>query len=323
MPDNNELQLVVQKEGLEENKVQNLLDTFGDSFAKAKEVAAKARAIKVTSEDQVDEMANARKVRLELKDIRVNVENTRVKLKEQSLREGRAIDGISNVIKALIVPVEEYLEKQEKFAEEQKKIRDEEKFANRIELLRPYVEDVSVFNVREMSNETFEKLLANSKAAFQAQKDAEKKAEEDRIAREKKEREENERIRQENEKLKKEAEEAEKKRQAEREAQDKVLEEERKKKRDLEEKIQKEKEEREAKELEEKQAREKKEAEEAEAKRQASLAPDKNKLIALKNELESVQMPQVMTAEGAQAIRDIEKQRNLLLDFIVEKSNNL
>jgi hypothetical protein len=38
-------------------------------------------------------------------------------LKEQALREGKAVDGIANVLKALIVPLEEHLDKQERFVE--------------------------------------------------------------------------------------------------------------------------------------------------------------------------------------------------------------
>lgn len=352
MPDNTQ-ELVVVAHNLPEPRVQNLLSKYGDSLLKAKEVVKKASSIKVTSEDQTDVMQQARKVRLELKDIRVHVENTRVELKEDSLREGKAIDGMANIIKAIIVPVEAYLEKQEKFAEEQKKIRDEEKFANRIELLTPYVPDVSVYNVREMSNETFEKLLADSKAAYQAQKDAEKKAEEERLEQERKFKLHNERknllipywtflkgdqistdfgeIPEESfqiilkeakeaqaadaaqrEKIRKENEDLIKKNEAERKA-----------KEDAEEKLRKEKEAQQLREKEEQEAREKKETEEAESKRKASMEPDKNKLIAFKNELETVQMPQVMSAEGAQAVRDIKTQMNLLLDFIVEKSNNL
>ena len=145
--DNNTQELVVVAHNLPETKVQGLLNSYADSFSKAKEVVQRARDIKVTREDQVEEMQKARKVRLELKDIRVHVENTRVELKEQSLREGKAIDGMANIIKALIVPVEEYLEKQEKFIFEQKKMREDEELQRRTGLLTPYVSDISVYSL--------------------------------------------------------------------------------------------------------------------------------------------------------------------------------
>ena len=308
----NELQLVVKQAGLEENKVQSLLNSFGDSFSKAKKVVEKAKGLEVTSEDQVEKMAEARKIRLELKEIRVNVENTRVELKEQSLREGRAIDGISNVIKALIVPIEEYLEKQEKYAEEQKKLRDEQKYQNRIALLTPYVENIEAFNLREMSNETFEKLLEDSKKAFLAIKEAEKKAEEERLAKEKAEQVENERIRKENEALKKEAEEKEKKLAAEREEQNKKLETERKAKEALEEKIRKEKEDREAKEK----------AEEEERKK-ALLAPDKEKLLSLADRMDLVKLPVVESREAGLVIEEVRKRVLSMATYIREEATKL
>ena len=71
---------------------QSLRATFETMFAQADEWIARARDIRVTSEDQKREMKFARESRLALKDIRVNAEKTRKKLKEDSVRTGRAID---------------------------------------------------------------------------------------------------------------------------------------------------------------------------------------------------------------------------------------
>jgi hypothetical protein len=115
MPD--KLALIIQESGLEKSKAQVLLENFKDYFEIAAEWEIKAKAIVVTSADQVAEMQMARAGRLFLREKRLHIERTRKALKEQALREGRAIDGIANVIKALIVPIEEYLEEQEKFIE--------------------------------------------------------------------------------------------------------------------------------------------------------------------------------------------------------------
>ena len=45
------------------------------------------------------------------------LKKVRKELKEESLRKGKAIDGVANIIKFLIEPVEKYLEDQEKFIE--------------------------------------------------------------------------------------------------------------------------------------------------------------------------------------------------------------
>lgn len=113
----NQLQIIVKESGLEQTKAKYLLDNFTEYFKIADEWALKAKSIVVTDEAQQAEMSMARVGRLFLREKRIAIEKARKELKEQSLREGKAIDGIANVLKALIVPIEEYLEKQEKFIE--------------------------------------------------------------------------------------------------------------------------------------------------------------------------------------------------------------
>lgn len=129
----NKLPTLIKASGLDKTKSQVLLDNFQDYFKIASEWEIKARAINVTDESQTADMKMARVGRLFLKDKRVSIERQRKELKEQSLREGKAIDGIANVLKALLIPIEEHLEKQEKFIEikqaeetEKKRLKDEQ-----------------------------------------------------------------------------------------------------------------------------------------------------------------------------------------------------
>lgn len=165
-----QLQLIIKENNLDQTKADYILNNFQNYFQLASEWETKAKSIIVTDEKQEAEMKMARAGRLFLREKRIAIEDARKKLKEQSLREGKAIDGIANVLKALIVPIEEYLEKQEKFVEIKK--------AEKLEALRIEME---------------------------------RKEEEERIAKEKAEAEERERIKIENDRLKKEAEEREKK----------------------------------------------------------------------------------------------------------------
>ena len=121
----NQLEIIVKESGLEQVKAQYILDKFKDSFDLAAKWEKQSKTIVVTNENQVAEMKMAKIGRLELKERRVDIENTRKKLKEKSLREGKAIDGIANVLKALIVPIEEYLERQEKYVEIQEENKRE------------------------------------------------------------------------------------------------------------------------------------------------------------------------------------------------------
>ncbi len=117
-----QLAVIVRDSGLDQTKADFLLKRFTEYFEVADEWEKRARSIVITNancETQQGkfDMQAARNGRLFLRDKRIAVEKARKELKEQSLREGKAIDGIANVLKALIVPIEDYLESQEKFVE--------------------------------------------------------------------------------------------------------------------------------------------------------------------------------------------------------------
>jgi len=123
----NKLAVIVKESGLAPAKAKQILTQFQDYFNIAAEWETKAKSLVVTKESQTAEMAMARTGRLFLREKRLAIETARKELKEQALREGKAIDGIANVLKALIVPIEEYLEHQEKFVEIQEAKRTEAK----------------------------------------------------------------------------------------------------------------------------------------------------------------------------------------------------
>lgn len=257
--ENIKLTQIIEKSGLEPAQSKPLLDSFGGFFVEAHKLVTKAKAIKVTSEDQVEEMSQAREIRLELKRVRIEAEKTKVTLKEGYLRGGNAVQDIYNDIRDIIKPEEDRLEEQEKFIELQQETRRAKEVQARIEELSNYVPDVSVYNLNQMSKETFDKLLEKSKQDYLLAQEAEKQAETERIAKEKADIEERKKIEAENEKLKKEAEEREK-----------VLLEERRAKEAAENKIRLERE-----------AMEKAKADEEEKKKQAQIAPDIEKMRAI------------------------------------------
>lgn len=167
---NNQLVILINESGLEKTKANSMLETFQGFFDSASEWETKAEMCKVTNRDQKVEMKLAREGRLYLKNIRVEVEKKRKDLKEQSLREGKAIDGIANVLKSLIIPIEQKLEGYEKFIEiedarlaEERRIEIEEKRAFRTEKLAPFNADLSCYNLGEMTEEVFEQLYQMTK----------------------------------------------------------------------------------------------------------------------------------------------------------------
>lgn len=311
MKTTNELVTVAQESGLPESRVATLVSEFGPSFQEAKGLIEAGRNIKVTEESQTEEMQTAREIRLKLKNIRNDADKTRKNLKKNILLEGNAIQGMYNIIKAAIVPVEDYLMEQEKFAEIQEQQRLDEKHSERIEELSKHVEDVSVYSLKEMTDEAYNTLLVGAKKAHDEQVAAEKKSELDRIAKEKKDEEERQRVIEENKKLKAEADVRKKADAKKREADEARLEQERKDRKIKDDKIEEdkriakekadaalEKERKRISELEaEKQREQDRKDAEAELERQALLVPDKDKLLAFAKVLDVLELPEIEDIE--------------------------
>ncbi len=122
----NQLQVIVDESGLEKSKAQIILDKFQDYFEVAALWEKEARGLVVTDASQTDIIEQAKLGRKILSSKRIDIEKTRKLLKENSLREGQAIDGIAKTLKALIIPLEDYLKQQECFVQIEKAKKDEE-----------------------------------------------------------------------------------------------------------------------------------------------------------------------------------------------------
>lgn len=212
----NELELVVSETLVQPDVQQMLLDRFTPFLEQAKDWKERAESLVVTDISQTREMKMAREARLALRELRISADKLRKELKEDSLRYGKAVQGVYNVIEAAITPIETHLEKQEKFKELFELKQREELRVLREELVkdvREYV--ISNINLGEITEDDFQMLLTGAQLQKKAAEDAKAKEEAERIEREKAEAEERERLRIENERLKKEADEKEKERQAE------------------------------------------------------------------------------------------------------------
>lgn len=200
-----EVALVVHQSGLEADSELAIQTTFAPLFAQAKDWEAKVATIHVTDASQVREMKLARESRLALKEIRVIAEKNKKRLKEDSLKRGRAIDFVYSTFEGLVKPLEEKLKEQEEFIVRQEASRKAKLKAEREEALRPFGVDTQFFQLGEMPESAWVDLLKSVIAADEAKKAEAAKVEAERIAKEKVEAEERERIRVENERLKAEA----------------------------------------------------------------------------------------------------------------------
>lgn len=319
----NQLQIIVKESGLEPTKAQYILENFQGYFAVAEEWEKKAKMIVVKDASQKVDMEMARVGRLFLREKRIAIENSRKKIKEQALREGKAIDGIANVLKALIVPIEEYLERQEKFVEFKEQAEREE--AERQTILKAEKEEQERIERERQEQERIK--LENEKLKKEAE-------ERERKMKEEREKAEKERLRQEEALRKQKAEAEAKQKEAEAKAkkeQEKIRAEAERKQKEADEKARLEKEklkkEADAKLLKEKKAKEKlerelkakKEAEEeAKRKKEEEIeaqknASDKEKLLLLATQIKDFPLPEVKSKKAIKIINQVEE---LLTDII-------
>jgi hypothetical protein len=178
-----EIDAIVHTGLIEKNKADYIKEKFENFTSTIEEWSEKANQIVVTDESQKEIMATAREGRLLLKAKRIEVEKVRKSLKEQSLQEGRIIDGVAKYLTSLIEPAEKHLELQEKFIE----IKEQEKRLilkqERIKILMPYsdVIDVDSLQLDLMTDEAFETILNGSKVALQKKQEEILRAEKEYI----------------------------------------------------------------------------------------------------------------------------------------------
>jgi hypothetical protein len=124
----------------------------------------------------------AKRLRLDIGKIRINADKEHKRLKEESLRTGRAIDGIRNILKFAITDKEEKLKEIETHFERIEAERIRVLQESRQDELYKYNPDHPFIDLGNMSEEVWINFLAGTKASYEARIEAERKAEEERLA---------------------------------------------------------------------------------------------------------------------------------------------
>lgn len=200
---------------IEKSKAEKIKATFEPmakmllEFEKAFEEVKSEAGKEITK----DVTIKAKRLRIDIGKVRRDTEKVRIAEKEEYLRAGKAIDGVSNVLKWAVIDKENELKEIENHFEIQEQKRLEKLQAERVGKLLKYAEDAEERNLSDMDNDVWQAYFTTKKKEYDDRIAAEKQAEIDRIAKEKAEAAERVRIRKENELLKKEAEEKEKQRQ--------------------------------------------------------------------------------------------------------------
>lgn len=254
----NELTLTKELDGLSESKAKQIKAVFQPMVEMLESFEATYNDLMSTEQTQ-DKSDKAKRLRLVIAKVRINADKVRKSQKEEYLRAGNAIQGIYNVLKFAVADKEEKLKKVETFYERIEEERVERLNIERITEVQKYDlvgQEVGVdFGV--MANDVWLNYISGVKLHHNTIKEAERKAEEERIEVERKAEEAQAKIKLENEKLK-----------AEQEIMKAEM-------REREAAINKERKEREERER----IMQEQEENKAEEKRKLELAPDKEKLL--------------------------------------------
>ena len=232
---------------IEKSKAEKIIATFKPMAKMLAEFEKAYNNVILESEKGItQDVANkAKRLRLDVGKVRIETGKLKDKQKEYIKLEDRAIMGVHNILVWAVKEKEDKLKDIEDYAEIQEQKRIDELQDERAKELSIYLEDAYDRNLSGMEQDVWIAYFESKKKEYEDRIAAEKKAEEDKIAKEKADAKERERIRKENEQLKKEAEERERKEKAEKD------------KREKEEKLRLEKEEKERSEREEKERVEK------------------------------------------------------------------
>lgn len=152
-----------------------------------------------------DVCAAAKRLRLDIAKVRIQTEKVRKDQKEEFLRAGRAIDGVSNILKWAVERKEDDLKKIENHFELMERERLDALQAQRVEEIREYVDDAHLRDLSGMDPDVWNAYLSTKRKDHEDRLEAERQAaeERERIARE--EAEQRALIAAENERLRKEA----------------------------------------------------------------------------------------------------------------------
>jgi len=197
--------------GLEPTKANELMGNLPTILEDRKSFEAQLSEIKQMDIEDPKTAKLAKELKLKFKDNRTKgIMIWHKNAKDYFLKGGQFVDAIKRKEIAVNELAEAQLEEIEKYAEIKEQKRLDELEAKRKQEAEPFAEFIPFgVNLRLLSADDFTKLLDGAKLQLKVKLEAERIAEEERIAREKAEAEAREQQRLENERLKKEAEERE------------------------------------------------------------------------------------------------------------------
>lgn len=196
---------------IESSRAQQIKDIFVPMAKMLKDFEGRYEGVVLDAEEEItkDVCATAKSLRIAISKVRIAGEKARKEQKEKYLRAGKAIDGVSNILRWAVTEKENKLSEIEKHFEslEQEKLQALQ--AERVAEISPYLKDAHERTFSDMDEDVWKAYFTSKKKEFDDRVAAEKTAEANRLAQEKADADERDRVTKENERLKAEVKERE------------------------------------------------------------------------------------------------------------------
>lgn len=167
---------VVTESGLAIEEGEKIKQSYQPFLNQLAEIQEQTKKIDFENPTEIDEKI-ARELRLKTVKVRTGSENLKDERKRGYMLHANLEQASWNLIAASCKLTEEALNNVEKARELAERKRKESLKIERAEILTPYVQDVSIFPLGEMSETDFNSLHLGMKAQYEAKIEAEKKAE--------------------------------------------------------------------------------------------------------------------------------------------------
>lgn len=172
-----------QLKGLEESKAKQIKAVFAPMIKMLENFEEKYKEV-TELEISPDKCKRAKRLRIDISKVRTEADKVRKTQKEEYLRAGNAIQGVYNILKYAVADKEEKLKDIETHYERIEEAKKEQLQIDRQAELEKYEADGEFIDLGNMPDEVWKNYFAGVKNNYESIKVAERKAEEERIERE-------------------------------------------------------------------------------------------------------------------------------------------
>ena len=183
--------------GIESSKAKQIKNVFEPMVVMLEGFEDRFNEI-IEKEQSIEIIPDAKRLRLDISQVRIKTDKLRVEQKAEYLRAGKAIDGVANILKYAVIDKEEKLKSIEEHFERIEKEKTERLHNERLSKVEKYGVSGEHIDLGNMPNDVWTNFFQGSKTAHENKIKAEKKTEVDRKKKEKAQRERQKKLEQEN-----------------------------------------------------------------------------------------------------------------------------